>query len=90
MYGCYKIWVAKNYPTQSTITSKRQYRHTFNNNFNLHFYKPKKNQCNLCFAWAHATSEEETKTQENHNKHIKDKNSVQEHERRRQKRCPER
>lgn len=74
MYRFYETWMAENYPTQSKIASERQYRDIVNNDFNLHFFKPKKDQCDVCFTWDHSTPEEKTKNQEDYDKHINAKN----------------
>ncbi|KAK3911441.1 GATOR complex protein MIOS [Frankliniella fusca] len=47
MYRLYIMQVGKGEHTASL----RQYRDIFNCSFNLGFYKPKKDQCSLCFKW---------------------------------------
>jgi len=48
MARLYKSWTEqKNLPTKS-IATPRQYQDTVNTNFNLGFFKPKKDQCKLC------------------------------------------
>jgi hypothetical protein len=42
------------------IGTKRNYRDVFKANFNLKFYKPKKDQCPLCLSWKHKSAAEKT------------------------------
>ena len=47
MYDLYLKWMKKNHK-DSEVASQRNYRDIFNNKFNISFFKPKKDQCELC------------------------------------------
>ena len=49
MYNFYLEWMSKEKPGEELAT-QRQYRGVFTGNFDLHFFKPKKDQCDTCFA----------------------------------------
>ncbi|KAK3908779.1 hypothetical protein KUF71_003421 [Frankliniella fusca] len=44
----YSKWAAENNLSKSAIATRRQYRDILNSNFNIGFFKPKKDQCSLC------------------------------------------
>ena len=51
MYRLYIIWARKN---GKMIATKHHYNDIFNTQFNLSFFKPKKDQCNLCEGYENA------------------------------------
>jgi len=51
----------------------RQYTDIFNNNFNLSFFKPKKDQCDVCEKYKLASPLEKTKMQIIYDLHMKNK-----------------
>ncbi|KAK3921618.1 polyprotein [Frankliniella fusca] len=56
------------------IASLRQYREVFKSEFNLKFFKPKKDQCSKCLSWKNKTPREKTEEAlQKYQKHISDK-----------------
>lgn len=49
------------------------YYHIFNDEFNISFFQPKKDQCEDCVAFANATEEEKNKLQEKFVSHLREK-----------------
>lgn len=45
----------------------------FNEEYNISFFSPKKDQCDLCESYKHATGEEKQNIEEEYNKHLKEK-----------------
>ena len=50
--------------------------HYCRKDIDLHFFEPKKDQCDVCFTWTHATAEEKMETQEKYDKNIEAKNPL--------------
>ncbi|KAK9696009.1 hypothetical protein QE152_g32173 [Popillia japonica] len=48
MYRMYEQWYQENSRSKGKLSA---YRNIFNNNFNLGFYKPRKDQCRVCVAF---------------------------------------
>nr|CAH7761196.1 unnamed protein product [Callosobruchus chinensis] len=70
MYSLYKeLCENENRKPVSLIT----YRRIFCNNYNLSFYKPKKDQCQMCVKFNAATEEKKQQLEEEYNAHIKRK-----------------
>lgn len=57
MYRLYKIWCSEN--NYIKIASESIYRRTFNREFNLGFFLPRKDQCELCSRWKNSASNDE-------------------------------
>ncbi|XP_052131286.1 uncharacterized protein LOC113216806 isoform X3 [Frankliniella occidentalis] len=56
------------------VASLRQYRDVFKKEFNLKFFKPKKDQCSKCLSWKNKTPAERTEeASQKYHKHISDK-----------------
>ncbi|KAK3912725.1 Replicase polyprotein 1ab [Frankliniella fusca] len=56
------------------IASLRQYRDIFNKEFNLKFFRPKKDQCSRCLSWKNKTVQERTQeATAKYEKHLSDK-----------------
>ncbi|KAE8752688.1 hypothetical protein FOCC_FOCC000428 [Frankliniella occidentalis] len=75
MHRLYVMLVGKGENTASV----RQYRDIFNCSFNLGFYKPKKDQCSLCFKWNSLSPEqrlENEKLMKEHDEHQEAKTLV--------------
>lgn len=49
------------------------YSRIFNNNFNISFFTPKKDMCDLCSSYNNATEEEKEGIQEKYDKHLREK-----------------
>lgn len=54
----------------------RQYREILNAEFNIAFFKPKKDQCSICVAYTNASQEAKLKMQEKYDKHLSDKEAA--------------
>ena len=52
---------------------KWAYTHIFNNEFNIGFFVPKKDQCNTCISFANSTPEDKAALQVAQEKHIERK-----------------
>lgn len=64
------------YADNNNITQRatcRQYRDIFNTEFNIGFFKPKKDQCNVCSVFNLADEFEKTKLLETYERHINNK-----------------
>ncbi|KAB0803299.1 hypothetical protein PPYR_00269 [Photinus pyralis] len=59
----------------TNVASSRQYRDIFNGEFNLSFFKPKKDQCDLCIRYTD-TDKGNPELQEKYDSHITNKNSA--------------
>ncbi|KAK3910886.1 Imidazolonepropionase [Frankliniella fusca] len=57
MYKLYLEWAKENNITKPASASK--YRKIFNTEFNLGFFLPKKDQCEMCNKWKHAENQGE-------------------------------
>ena len=58
MYGLYVKWAKEN---QKEVASKHHYTDLFNTKFNLGFFRPKKDQCDLCEGYKNSTDEKKTR-----------------------------
>ncbi|XP_071056024.1 uncharacterized protein [Onthophagus taurus] len=74
MHRLYLEYMQRNNFTQTTTL--RQYRDIFNTQYNIGFFKPKKDQCNICAVYAAATPEDKSKMQEKYEKHKVDKEAA--------------
>lgn len=75
MYRLYTEWM-KEKPTNSTAikyATFRQYNDVFNNDFNLSFFKPKKDLCDECEQYKLASDEEKINLQISYEDHILNK-----------------
>ena len=63
--------------TDEDIPSVTVYRKVFCTEFNLSFYKPKKDQCNECETFKNRTADEKEQQKEAHEKHIEQKQVAQ-------------
>lgn len=58
----------------TNVATLRQYRDTFRKEFNLKFFKPKKDQCPRCLSWKNKTPREKTEERKlKFEKHLSDK-----------------
>ncbi|RVE40000.1 hypothetical protein evm_015350 [Chilo suppressalis] len=90
MYTFYEAWMKKNRPAgehKFTFATYRQYKDIFDREFNLHFFKPKKDQCDVCYAWKHATPDERLELQASYDTHIGLKNLAQKMKNENKKTC---
>ena len=71
MHVLYLEEMTENHPMKSVAT-ERQYRDIFSN-YNFHFFKPKKDQWDVCFAWKNAIREDKLKTQKEYDAHVEAK-----------------
>ena len=67
MYELYVKWAKKN---QKEVASKH-YTDVFNTKFNLGFFGPKKDQCDLCEGYKNSTDEKKQGLEEKYTLHIK-------------------
>ncbi|XP_034245721.1 uncharacterized protein LOC117647858 [Thrips palmi] len=74
MFKLYKEWAGENnVETPATIST---YRNIFNTQFNLGFFLPKKDQCELCNKWKTATPEERKGIVQQYGVHLTNKRDV--------------
>lgn len=66
----YKLLVAENGKT----VEKHFYRKIFNENFNLGFHQPKKDQCDVCIEYKNAI--DQTKLEDAYQEHLKNKHAA--------------
>lgn len=77
MYRLYLEYAKDN--TISTVATSRQYRDIFNEEFNISFFKPKKDQCDVCCAYNNLTdSMKSPEVQKQYEDHIKNKTIARE------------
>ncbi|KAK3911669.1 LysM and putative peptidoglycan-binding domain-containing protein 2 [Frankliniella fusca] len=77
MWHLYKTWMSKNKPGED-IKSEKYYRKFFCTKFNLGFYKPKKDRCDLCLIYEIGTTAQKKKLQVKYDEHIRNKKSAKE------------
>ena len=58
------------------VATLRQYRDIFNTEFNISFFKPKKDQCDRCVVYAVATNKEKMELETEYQQHIQNKKIV--------------
>ncbi|KAJ8688004.1 hypothetical protein QAD02_023799 [Eretmocerus hayati] len=75
MYKLYETWSLKKYGTSA---SKWVYSDVFNTEFNISFYKPKKDLCNLCEQYKNSSPDEKRNLQKKYDDHISNKLKVRE------------
>lgn len=56
MHELYKLWFEEKYGEQFQRASERLYLDIFNTKFNISFFRPKKDRCNICNNWENAQS----------------------------------
>lgn len=59
MFRAYTMWVKSEKPNEKRIANLRLYRKIFNTKFNLGFFLPRKDQCELCNRWKKASDNQE-------------------------------
>ena len=57
MHRMYIDWMTQK--NEESYASEYYYRYIFNNFYNLFFFKPKKDQCDRCFAYKNSSAEEQ-------------------------------
>lgn len=55
------------------------YRSVFKEDFNIAFYRPRKDMCDKCFIYSNMSEEEKLNKEEEHNEHIKRKMMARDH-----------
>lgn len=73
MFRQYKQWCIDNSIPKEEIVSAFQYRHIFNYDFNIGFFKPKKDRCQLCTLMKTGTRAERERYQTNWVNHYNSK-----------------
>nr|CAI5829162.1 unnamed protein product [Callosobruchus analis] len=73
MHGLYLEYMQQKNVKLGTL---RQYREVINAEFNLAFFKPKKDQGSLCVGYPLASPDEKIKIKEKYDKHLSDKKAV--------------
>lgn len=77
MHRLYKDWMSENENFRNTkVASEYQYYQIFNTQFNLSFFRPKKDLCNLCSKYDNSTEEGKLQLKKDYDSHIKNKNIV--------------
>lgn len=72
MYSLYQL--EKEAANESKYATLRMYRDIFKSEFNLKFFRPKKDQCARCLSWKNKTPQERTEAAlQKHEKHLLDK-----------------
>lgn len=64
---------------QLSFATKSTFNRIFNTEFNLGFYIPKKDLCDLCEGFKNANEEEKNKLRENYEQHLLEKNLARDH-----------
>lgn len=59
-------------------TTERHYRDIFNTEFNIAFFKPKKDQCDLCTQYTNSNITEKETLQQRYDEHLQNKQKVRE------------
>lgn len=77
LFNLYEEWMRNEHPLLP-MASLRQYRDVFNNEFNIEFFKPKKDQCVLCHVYKNANEEEKENMAIKHALHLANKTAVRE------------
>ncbi|KAJ8685237.1 hypothetical protein QAD02_021030 [Eretmocerus hayati] len=70
MYGLCKEWAEDN---QRPIASEHQYTKIFSEEFNIGFFVPKKDQCDICVGYKQATPEVKSALDRDYQAHLKNK-----------------
>lgn len=71
MFSMYQEYCQENNISQ--IASQSIYRQVFDKEFNLSFFKPKKDLCDLCHKYETSSGQQKAEMEENYNEHIKNK-----------------
>lgn len=92
MYDLYLDWMSTR--PGVNVASERQYRDTFNKDFNIGFFVPKKDQCNTCTTWKINEGNPEIRTQllpefEVHNVNRQRSRDLKAEDKLRARKCPE-
>lgn len=75
LYSNYETWMSEVYPNEA-IATIRQYRDVFNFEYNISFFLPKKDLCDVCCTWENTPENEKTISEKTYLDHIKNKNTV--------------
>lgn len=75
MHRLYLCWASENLHGVKTA-SLYQYSNIFNSKFNLSFFKPKKDLCQICSIYENADNNHKKDLQENYENHLKNKSLV--------------
>lgn len=70
MYNLYTEWAKEN---DKNVATKHYYSDIFNNNFNIGFFKPKKDQCDVCEGYTNATNEDKVQLENTYKFHCVNK-----------------
>ena len=72
MFSLYQEFCEEQNITQNATES--MYRSIFSSEFNISFFKPKKDLCDSCHKYENSTSDEKLELEEDHQEHIRNKN----------------
>ncbi|CAG9769804.1 unnamed protein product [Ceutorhynchus assimilis] len=75
MHRMYLTYMQEEHSGQQVATM-RQYREIFNTEFNIGFFKPKKDQCDRCVVYAMASDNEKKELESEYQQHIQNKEEV--------------
>lgn len=75
----YKLYLeAMQHEPENLIVSQEKYIRIFKTDFDLHFHKPKKDQCDYCTAYNQYSAEEKKENEIEYTNHIKEKEQARE------------
>ena len=69
----YRLYVNEMAKVGKTSVKEHMYRKIFNENFNLSFFTPKKDQCDTCFAYANSSESVRSENENEFHSHIERK-----------------
>ncbi|XP_047543351.1 uncharacterized protein LOC125075686 [Vanessa atalanta] len=75
----YELYISKCCKEQREPVDIAYYRMVFNKEFNIGFYRQRKDLCDKCFTFQHSNAEEKEKQKEEYEKHIKRKVTARRH-----------
>lgn len=76
MYSLYQEYCSDKNITE--VATESIYRAVFNSDFNMSFFRPKKDLCDICHGFKQSSAEEKLAAEETYQLHMKNKNSARE------------
>lgn len=75
MHRLYVVWMSENLNAVK-VASLYQYSNIFNSQFNLSFFKPKKDMCQICSLYENADVDRKIELKDNYESHLKNKSLI--------------